>query len=220
MTDANDLLDVIDQLTQPIRRKVMQELQNLADGKPHTTLTPVELPPLLTQLDEAIRGTIGIGGSGSLAHQRNMLDADALYKFTMITTMINDWAHVAKATIDMRDPAGTLRRWYIEYSKSPRSHESEQFHLKKMRSWVHVIETKLDPPNMRDLPDACPSCGASTWFNPSDRLEYLRPLVVEYKPTGADLIQQARCYCRACEKVWGVRELAYLLENDDEGLSA
>lgn len=209
MTDANDLLDAVDQLTQPVRRKVMQEEK----------LATVELPPLLNQLEQAIRGSIGIGGSGSLAHQRNMLDADALYKFTIITTLINDWARGVKAAVDLRDPATTLRRWYIKYSSTPRALESERFYVKKMLSWVHSIEAKLDPPNMADLPHACPICGADSWWNPADRLEYLRPLVIEYRPDDVELVKKAKCYCRACENVWGVRELVVLLDLPEQTLT-
>jgi hypothetical protein len=111
MTDDRDnpLLVAVEELTKPQRSKVMQE----------AVLRTVELPPLLIQLRDAIAGSIGIGGSGSLANERNMLDGDALYRFSLISSTIGDWARMAGSTAAKNDPVATLQSWYVAYTQSP-----------------------------------------------------------------------------------------------------
>lgn len=203
-----DLLEEIDRLTKPNRNKIIQD--TIAGQNPNTVT--IVLPPLLTQLEDAIAGTIGIGGSGSLPNERNMLDSDALQKFMYIKSTIRDWAQMVGSEVVPQDPARTLRAWYVKYVASERELASVRFYTGKAKSWVFQIEAKLDPPRVRELPDRCPECHAFEWWNPADKHRYLHPLIVEYRPTGADMIQQAVSRCRACEKTWGVRQLAYEIE--------
>lgn len=207
----NRLLDAVDALTKPIRTKIIQDgpVGHLVDEQHVVT---VELPPLLEQLETAIRGTIGIGGSGSLANERNMLDADALYRLVLISNMVKEWARMVGANHVKGDAGATLRAWYIGYTAQPRELDSERFYISKMQQWAKQIEEKLDPPRVRELPDRCPECRADSWWNPADKHRYLHPLVVRYKPHGPDMIQQATASCRACEASWGVRQLAYEIE--------
>jgi hypothetical protein len=206
---AQDLLDNIDKLTKPINRK---EFQETIAGQPMKVVR-VTLPPLLTQLDEAIRGSIGIGGSGSLPNERNMLDSDALYRFVMIKTVVEDWARIVKADVHPQDPAATLRAWYVRWNEKARDIPEVKHHRGKTATWVEQIEEKLDPVRIRELPDWCPNCMADAWWNPADKLKYLHPLVIEYKVSaGAELVEKAEAKCRACDEKWGVRQLAYELE--------
>jgi len=213
-TETNYLLDALDALTKPIRTKVVQD-GPIGSGLAGSQVAKVELPPLLTQLEEAIRGTIGIGGSGSLPNQRNVLDADALYRFSLISSTIRDWARMAGAVVTPDDAVVTLRDWYVAYSAKSLTLDAEKFYTRQMTGWAKQITDKLNPPRVWDLPDACPVCGSTTYWSKATAEEYPRPLVVEYHETGADLIQQARALCRACEQVWSVRELAYALEQDE-----
>lgn len=203
-----ELLENIDKLTLPIRSKVIQDT---IAGQPPKTASLVQ-PPLLTQLEDAIRGTIGIGGSGSLASERNMLDADALLRFSIIRTQVHEWARDAGSEIRPQDAAGTLRAWYVKWAQKTREIGVQRFYMGKTASWVTQIESKLDPPRIRELPDRCPECDAFEWFNPVDKHRYLHPLIVEYRPTGPNMIQDAEGICRACDKRWKVRELAYEIE--------
>jgi hypothetical protein len=207
------LLEALEALTDPVRTKLIQD-GAVGSGLAGQKTVTVELPPLLTQLEEAIRGTIGIGGSGSLAHQRNMLDADALLRFSQISSQIMDWARMAGASVTKGNPVATLRAWYAKFTAG--SHSSEVWHTGMMLGWAEQIKEKLDPPRVWDLPDACPVCNASTWTNPTDEQTYLRPLVVEYKPDGPNVIQDAKALCRSCKTVWGVRQLAFELEQAEE----
>lgn len=202
MTDPNELLDAVDRLTQPNRSKVIQD----------THTVTLEMPPLLTQLEKAVAGTIGIGGSGSLASERNMLDSDALEKFLRIRQDIVNWAQDVQAEFHRDDPARTLRAWYVAWNARQHELDVERFHLRKCERWIVEIEAKLDPPRIRELPDRCPTCDAFEWFNPRDKHRYLHPLVVEYRPTGPDMIQEASGVCRACDTRWGVRQLAFDIE--------
>lgn len=210
---TDHLLESLDSLTKPVVTKIRQDL--VLTG--HTTgvgTHTVTMPPLLVQLQEAIGGSIGIGGSKGLPSERNMLDGDALLKFMTISSTITDWCRGVKAEPAKGDPALTLRRWFVNYRQVPRP--SEKFHQRKMDSWRNLIEEKLDPPRTRELKDvACPNCEAKDWWNPADKLRYLHPLRVDYRPTGPDMIQQAVAKCLACEKTWGVRQLQYEIEMRD-----
>lgn len=211
------VLDAVDELTVPQKRNEMQDI--IRDG--HVIgqqRVAVTLPPLLTQLSEAIRSSIGGTSSGaSLKSESSILDADALYKFIQIDNLIRDWCRSMKL-VPGKDPAENLRAWYVATMTRPVNEEAEAWHIKKMTGWAGSIRAKLDPWREKDLPDQCPACGAKTWWR--EGAEYFRPLVIRYKPEGADLIQQARALCRACETVWQVRELAWALEqNDQEGVA-
>lgn len=209
MTDEkhNYLLEAVEALANPIVTKVIQD-GPIGSGLAGQQIIKVTQAPLLQQLDEAIRGTIGIGGSGALASQRNVLDADALHRFAVISSTIKDWARMVKAEVTP-DAVTNLKRWYAIYSDR---NGTEKFYSSQMGGWKSQIEDKLNPARIRELPDACPLCGASDWFDPADKLRYLHPLIVKYRPSGADMIQEAEALCRSCAAVWGVRQLAYELE--------
>lgn len=215
MGEYSDLLDAVDQLTKPTRTKIVQDDPATPTS---TRLITVEQAPLLERLQEAIRGTIGIGGSKSLASERSMLDGDALRRFMVIATTVNDWARLAGADVHKGDPVATLRAWYVAYQQKPHADEADLWHARELYSWVGQINAKLDPPRVWDLPDPCPVCEAKVWFDPKEpsKKGRPRPLIVEYRETGPDLIQHARAMCRACEQVWGVRELAYALEEANQ----
>jgi hypothetical protein len=210
--DRNLLLDAVDALTKPIRSKVIQDPPPGAGWELSHTVT-VELPPLLQQLEDAIRGgLVGVGGSGSLANERNMLDGDALYRFTIISSTIRDWARIVGAEVDKQSPASTLRSWFVLFQQRRNSLEMERFYTKQLTSWASQIDAKLNPPRVWDLPHACPVCLASSWWSKNTHEEYPRPLVIEYRETGATLVEDARALCRSCEQVWTVRELKFQIE--------
>lgn len=203
----NALLDAVDDLTLPRRTKVMQ------DDK---TVTVV-LPALLERLDASIRSTIGIGGSGSLANERNMLNNDALHRFTIINSAVRDWCRLVDVEVRPPDKPWTLlRRWYTAYTLRNPELESERFYLGQLTKWANEIEATFDPPKQHDLPNACPLCNATAWTNEADGLAYGRPLIIQYKQDAADLVGEAKGLCRACKTVWGARELAYAIEEKEQ----
>jgi len=216
------LLEAVDALTLPVKVKTITQKRNgrefVFDSNDHPVMMVVksELPPLLDQLEAAVSSsTGGPAGKGSLASERNVLDADALFQAMVIRDRIRDWCHLEHVDHDRDSNTVSLRRWYAATLK----HDiDEDHHVRILRSWRGFIEAKLDPQREMDLPWACPICGADTWWNAGH--EYRRPLVIRYRADGPDMVQHARAMCRSCERVWHVRELAYALEHpetNDEG---
>jgi hypothetical protein len=202
------LLDAVDDLTKPTRVIVQQDDQNKT----------VRFEALLDQLEAAIHGTIGIGSSGALANERNVLDADALHQFSTIRTTVQSWARMVG--IEYKRDATTsdlLRAWYVQYMTTKPEEKRQAFYLKELRKWAAMIRTKLDPPRQRDLPNACPLCGSDIFWKDGD--QYKRPLIVTFRD-GADMIMKAKALCRACDQVWSARELAYALEQADNAQNA
>lgn len=200
-----DLLDAVDALTKPRRTHVERSKNGIKCVGEY-----VEHEPLLEWLNTAIAGAVGIGGSKALASQRNPIDADALYKFVQIDTQIRDWAHIVKSQIVKDDPGATLRKWFVAFQSAPFDEPAEKFYTLKLWSWVKQIESKITPMRVADLPDPCPVCGATEWWNPSTRERYYRPLVIEY-PEGEDPRDKGTAMCRACAQTWGVKELGTIL---------
>lgn len=197
-----DLLDAVDALTRPVKRIVDQ-------GTSKGTVTDV---PLIVWLERSIRATIGIGGSGSLPNERNMLDAEALYQFSKISSIIKDWARSAGVEYERETSTSELlRKWFVKFYVSDPSDKSVSHHVKMLSKWAWQIEAKMDPPKIRQLPDPCPLCGADAWWKGG--VEYTRPLVVHYRE-GPEMIEQAKGMCQACATVWGVTELGGLLGYD------
>jgi hypothetical protein len=219
--DTNHLLEAMEALVNPVRTKVLQD-GPIGSGLAGQRTVTIELPSLLGQLNNAVHESMGVGGSASLPWERNILDADALYRFIRISTTIKDWARMKDARVVSDDPALTLRSWYVEYTKYPTEDGRDKFYINQMRGWASQIKTKLNPARIRDLPDACPQddCGAKVWFNPADKMPYMRPLIVTYHEIGPNLIQEAKASCRACGMEWGVRELAYALEQAETAKKA
>jgi len=219
------LLDVVDDLTLPKHTTVMQDVMTAtrdADGNDHLrptgrrTKATVTTPPLLTQLQEAIRSSIGgTAGGASLAHERSMLDSEALHQAMIMTNTIGDWCGMVGARHDRTNPATSLRAWYATRLATNPTQASDDWYENHLRGWVGFIWSKLDPVRERDLPDGCPVCGATEWWRAGER--YPRPLVVRYRGNDPDMIERARALCRACEQVWSVRELAYELEQATGG---
>jgi len=200
---GNPLLEAVEALTKPIRSKVMQG----------AVTSKVELPPLIVQLEQAIRGSIvGIGGSGSLANERNVLDGDALFRFMKISTTIKEWSRMAGSTITADDMGKTLTAWFLAYTSKPVTIEQERFYVNQMEGWARAIIDKLNPKVTLLLSEQCPVCEAKTWWNSSDRLEYTHPLISQYPQDSEDPVNDATAMCRACAQVWTARELAYALE--------
>jgi hypothetical protein len=209
MNDRHDtLLNAVDDLTLPRRTKVMQ------DDK---TVT-IELPGLLQQLEQAIRGSSNTDtGSGSLANERNPINVDALWKAATINAAIRDWCRLVN--VDARPPDKPwelLSRWYVAYTLRNPEEDAGRFYFGQCTKWAHEIEAMLDPPKQLELPDPCPYCGAGEWVNESDGLKYGRPLIIQYKADAPDLVGDAKVLCRACRNVWGAREVAYAIEQKEQ----
>jgi hypothetical protein len=198
----SDLLDAVDELTLPKRVKVMQD-----EG-----VVSVTIPPLLTQLDEAIRSSMGGSAAGaSMVSAGSVVNDAALFKLIQIGSQVRDWCRMVGVTPDRSDTALSLRRWFVAFPEGESS-----FHLRLLRGWASAVRGLLDPPRLLEVDGSCPVCGAGVWWDRAEPSVEGRgfPLVVEYRP-GVGLVESARAFCRACEHVWSARELAYTLEQKE-----
>lgn len=207
MTELTELLDAVDSLTKPA---VLHH--TIADSR---FTCVVYDTPLLDRLQNEIRFSLSREGSKSLPNQRVPINSGALMLFMRISSQITDWAHDAKATVHKGDPGRTLRSWYVAWTQTEREAGSVAGRVRLLTGWEASIRREIEPPRQKDLPDPCPSCGASEWWR--DGESYPRPLVVE-SPRNPDrsLIDESTAHCRACDKRWGARELAYELEQIGE----
>ncbi|TFD61119.1 hypothetical protein E3T43_01210 [Cryobacterium sp. Hh7] len=210
-----DLLDALDALTKPTHRKIIQDDPN---GPELTKVVHVEDDALLDQLDNAIRSSMGgTTSGGSDPATRSLVDSGALMRFMQISSEVQQWARVAGAVIDKASVGITLRNWFVRFKEYPISTRTVTFYTKQLRKWAFQIEATLNPPKEKDLPDACPSCGASEWWDPATKERYYRPLVIRYQPDSPTMVDDARGVCRACAKTWGVRELQFEIEEKQAG---
>ena len=200
-----DLLEAVDALTQPRKSKVVQEKGGI------TCTSPVELPSLLEQLQLSIQSSMGGSTSGaSLAFEGAPLNTAALFEAMKITSQIGDWCRGVKI-IPTREPADDLRAWYVATLAINQSPEVETSHIRQLGKWANTIESLLDRPREKDLPDACPVCEASEWWK--DGVRYYRPLIIRYRPD--EPVGNASAMCRACAETWNARELAFALEQKE-----
>lgn len=208
-----DLLDAVDDLTIGTRQKFMQDT---TDGG--SVMVTVQQASLLERLDDAIRGTVGVGGAGALASERNMLNAGNLYLAMRINSVIKGWAHMASIETRPSDkPSEVLRSWYVAFEQTARYREDPSFFTGQLVRWKKQILAMFDPPRMRDLPDECPVCNSLTWWQ--DGKEYARPLVITFHD-GPEMIEKGRGSCRSCEAVFGIRELSYAIDEANREKSA
>ena len=201
----SELLDAVEALTKPRKSKVVQ-----SNAAGITCTSVVVLPSLLEQLDQSISSSMGRSTAGaSLASQSSPLDTGALFEAMKITSQIEQWCRGVgvRAT---RSAAVDLPAWYVATLSQRDDHDR---HVRQLQKWAHLIESLLDRPREKDLPDECPQCGAKSWWR--DGAEYFRPLIVRYRED--DPVGSAMAACRACEKVWNARELAFILEGDTPG---
>jgi hypothetical protein len=163
MTETNDLLEAVQALTRPqthpVEQDVFEDGKKVGSAKVHVTT-----PALLVQLEEAIRSSFGgttLGASDPST--RIPLNSGVLHQMLGIKTLVKDWCSVA-AIRPPDNPADALDQWYVAYIGSPREEAAVNWHIRKLHSWAGMIVATLDPPRERELPDACPICGAREWW--------------------------------------------------------
>ncbi|WP_442575888.1 DUF7341 domain-containing protein [Microbacterium sp. F51-2R] len=202
-----ELLDAVDALTKPV---ILHH--TIADSRFTCIVTDT---PLLTRLQDEIRFSLSREGSKSLPNQRVPLNSGALMLFMRISSQVTDWANGAGSGVVKGDPGRTLRGWYVAWVQQVRGDGEVAARVRILHGWAAAIRRELDPPRMKDLPDPCPACGAVEWWRDGER--YPRPLVVESpRNPEKNLIDESTATCRACDKRWGARELAYELEQKAE----
>lgn len=211
-SDLNEttlLREAVDELTLPTYTKVGQEV----DGRER--VTRVEHPPLLRQLDDAIRGVMSetAGGSASSASTRSLVNGDAFHQFTVISTQIRDWCRMAGVE-PRRDPVEGLRAWH---AATLAADISRDWYTSQLRRWAGVIRAVVNPHRELSITAPCPACKGTRWEN-QDGDEAAHPVVVTYRPDDVDILRTATARCRACGMEWrglnALRALAFELETE------
>lgn len=189
------LLAAVDELTKP--QQVSTPIKD-DDGKwvdAHT----VTMPPLLTQLKEAVKPSSNTAsGSSSLKSMRNLIDGDALFEYSKITAAIGDWCNIIQSE-RTRDPIADLRHWYEVFA--PTTNDAS-FYVNQINKWVAKIRRLLNPPHTITIAAACPVCGKSEWGDLNSG-GGPNPIQVEFyfdEDTGKASGHAATC--RACRVVW------------------
>jgi hypothetical protein len=227
--NTDPLLAAVEALTKPSRRKQLQDIlqpYTVEDEEGVETehqrvvgsqKVTVETPPLLELLDDAIKSSMGGTTKGAaLASESIPLNSAALFEAIKIASTVRDWCRQADVT--PRDGiAANLAAWNSSVYARDLTEDQAAFYTTTCRKWANSIRAMLDPWREKDLPDPCPVCGATEWWDPADRAKggtgrgRPRPLMVRYRP-GPEMIERAYAMCRACEEVFGVRELRYAIE--------
>lgn len=203
----NEQQEAVDALTQPVIET------HIEDGR----VIVSELPPLLVQLELAIRSSMGGTVSGaSLASERNILDNDALYEFVHIAERIRSWCHLAGFR-PVRDPMRDLLAWN---DAVPDANEAYVF---EMRGWERRITNRVTPSKSIEVEEPCPTCGALTWWD-GEGAERPRPVVVSYLRDDPLGTVTAVCRQETClatwQGEWAVRLLRAQVDNEPEALLA
>lgn len=201
-----DLLDAVDDLTQPTKTRVIQ-----TNDAGITCTSDAETPSLLDQLEASIQSSMGGSTSGSsLAFEGAPLNTAALFEAMKIATQIGDWCRIVGAPVT-KHLSEDLRAWYA--ATLSKVNWDDTSYTRNLRRWAGTIRSLLDPPREKYLPDPCPNCGEKDFWKGGEL--FMFPLVVKYRTE--DPIGSATALCRACEKVWNARELAYELEQRHGG---
>lgn len=207
INEAALLREAVDELTRPTFTKVSQDV----DGRER--VTRVEHPPLLRQLDEAIRGVMAetAGGASSSASTRSLVNGDAFHQFTLISNAIREWCRLASLE-PRRDPVEGLRAWHAATLAQDIPHA---WHTSQLRKWAGTIRAVVNPHRELSITAPCPNCGGTRYEN-ADGDEANHPVVVTYRPDDSDILRTATARCRACDMEWrglnALRALAFELE--------
>lgn len=212
-----DLLSAVDALTKTeSEHHVIMSDYGVYRAPVYVRTHTVTHPPLLERLREAVNPSKNTAaGSSALASTRNLIDSDALYEYSKMTSAIGSWCRAFKAD-RTRDPVTDLRRWYVafqQYDNEP------QWYIDELRHWATLIRNILEPPKRIEITEPCPVCGKRAYTD-QDGNELLFPVIIEYRvPKDEDSIIP-KALCRACQTVWAgydaVAELADELKEHAE----
>ncbi|WP_298745282.1 hypothetical protein [uncultured Microbacterium sp.] len=193
--DAYDLRKTVDDLTLPVMVKVSQDI----NGTTYTRRLPQD--PLLTQLQAAVHGSMrsGSGASSNLPGETIPLDADALYRFTTISSQIIDWCRMA-GLVKPVGPVEGLRAWH---AATLATLSDPSWHVVTLRGWAGEIRNALLPPREKQLTVPCylEECGADTYTADDDQgnpVSMRWPLRFRWR----DHVKDGVLVCLACGSRW------------------
>jgi hypothetical protein len=214
--NENQLLDAVDALTKSTFEHHPQKTDAGTYIKTHTA----EHLPLLAQLRDAVNpSTNTAAGSSSLKSTRNLIDSDALYRYSLICAAIRDWC-IILGQERTRDPIVDLRQWYIAYTRDTRNEGI--WHLAELRKWAALIRNLIEPAKRLELITPCPVCKSDQWTDHEGQT-LRHPIIIEYRqPTDGTAIKpHATCRNETCGAVWenldALKELGEELEERHAG---
>lgn len=222
------LLDAIDALTKP----TIDNVKQTTDDGEYLRTVPVEHPPLLQQLADAVVPSAGNdGGSKSAsARERNVIDSDALWELTKVQHQLLGWCQVLHieaarfAGTRVPDLPATLRRWYAAWIGLPHSQPAEDWYLRELRRWERIILAKLDR-NVKQIPTGylCVICKTATWIDPDGERQPAR-LILSYRRDEDGRTSEEQVTCQRCRTRWdsmgAIEELGEELAEVSERVSA
>ncbi|MDR6172631.1 hypothetical protein [Curtobacterium sp. SORGH_AS_0776] len=198
MSDTR-LLDAVDALTKP----TIDHVKQTTDDGEYLRTVPVEHPPLLQQLADAVVPSAGNdGGSKSAsARERNVLDSDALYDLLLIQKQLIDMCAWVDVAANRSDLPATLRAWYAAYIGRAQF-DAEGWYVSTLNKWAGQIRHRMERPKSFEAGYPCPICGPKPWIG-TDGESYPNMLIVEYPRDEPDL-SHARTICRnpECRAEW------------------
>jgi len=167
------------------------------------TIRPLERAPLMADLRRAISGDMGrsVSGSSSNPQTRSVLDLGAFTLYEDISGRIEAFHKALTGSRPRETPEATLRAWYVAYRAFFMSGKYTAVQTVRVRNqlgtFVHRIQTYLDPPRVKELSGACPidGCGMEHYKSPAGATQ--TALYASYK-TGEEPFAK----CRACGSEW------------------
>jgi hypothetical protein len=205
-----DLQDAVNELTQPI----IEHMAQIGDDGKWIRTHTVEHPPLLHQLENAVKPSSTVTGPGTpaLPSERSPIDLNMLLEFAKISSEIRSWCRIRKVEVThppRGDAVVDLRAWGADAAADETLEGT--FYIRTLRRWVTLIQGFLRPAETFEADYPCPICGASAWG------EYInggstRAILVSYQKDDDGRIFDERAFCRPCQTVWeghaSVMELA------------
>jgi hypothetical protein len=203
----------IDRLTKTHREPV----DRVIDGKRQVVY--VEHDPLLDQLNDAVTSNQTYSKKGgSLASQRNVLDASALMLQDAIRqTLTRNWTKTSWKRVP-RDLTKAVDVWHRRLELAARNGEITAKTLWRAvnltKSWAHAIEQKFDPPITLEVTRPCPLCDVKYVHNDFD--ERVAAVVITWRKS----FEKSFATCRACDHSWygesELRQLRWEIDKKDD----
>lgn len=204
------LLENVGKLTKPYVETVEQEQH----GK--TKTIKITHPPLLDQLDQAILSNqTTVKRGGSLASQRNVLDASAyMLQDALFQEMYSMWTRHIHAPMP-QNLTHALKTWHVQIRKltmdGRMKNDTLWRYARRTSSWIAQIETKFDPPVTLEVTRPCPRCNNQYVYN--DTNERVAAVVIVWQKS----FDKSNALCRSCGQHWyGERELRQLRYDIDQ----
>lgn len=161
---------------------------------------PIDYPPLLDMLKEAIGSSLGKTGAGrSPDAERNIMNLKAFALWQHIDGTTRAWLH----DLSKQRPSGNLKHALVQLwglldalHASNQIKESRYLHIvEQFPRWRAQIWEMFDPPIVKDLIGACPNCNETSYRN----LENAKsPALIAYYWKGIQ--PEAKCQC--CGERW------------------